>query len=653
MPNLPSANVTISPVAGQVASGLGLCCVIAPVATAADVTPRQYGNSAAIYAKHGYSEGLDYAHTHLEVTRKPVLFVGIPIVTPGVVGRINNLGSTGTSVASVSGTPLGEHTGRVRVLTGGTVGTTGIVLGLSLDGGRSEQSVRLGAATTYVVPYYGVTLSFSAGTLVAGDTILTWHGTAPRGDAAGWTAARTALASQGRLFRTALLCGDLQSGTEGAALLAQINAYKTANQRYSAIRASVKDWLPGDAMSRVQARMTGSPSVTYAEVGATGDTITRAAGSWITDGFAVGDTIVITGSASNNITAVIASLSATVITLGTEDLTPETTTASTIVAYPTLTFAEVGASGDTITRNRGSWLDDGFRAGDTIAISGTASNNVTGAITGATATVLTMGTTDLNPEVIRTSVANVTGVLLATDWMAALDADYTAQITTDTDGRLRLSAGRGFTSSPSFAGWYHRRPAGWFASWRAYQHDVHIATWRKSDGPVGAGLYDADGTLVEWDDRVQGGAGVAARFTTLRSWGNGPAGAFIALDLSRASSGLLEGAHNGDVVNLLCTVCQSATEEIVGRGLELQDNGTATTDALATITTEVNAQLELAGRTDELGEGKRCSSVSWTPSTDDVLNVAEPILTGVLRIQLLGTIHTINTTVRVLANGLP
>jgi hypothetical protein len=64
-----------------------------------------------------------------------------------------------------------------------------------------------------------------------------------------------------------------------------------------------------------------------------------------------------------------------------------------------LTFAEVGASGDTITRSSGSWLDDGFRVGDVITVAGSASNNIsTGVIVTLTALVLTLDSTDLAAE---------------------------------------------------------------------------------------------------------------------------------------------------------------------------------------------------------------------------------------------------------------
>lgn len=66
--------------------------------------------------------------------------------------------------------------------------------------------------------------------------------------------------------------------------------------------------------------MTGSPALTFAEADST---ITRSVGSWTDDGFAVGMTIRITGSASNNVTATIATVAALDLTLGSTALTDE------------------------------------------------------------------------------------------------------------------------------------------------------------------------------------------------------------------------------------------------------------------------------------------------------------------------------------------
>jgi hypothetical protein len=162
---------------------------------------------------------------------------------------------------------------------------------------------------------------------------------------------------------------------------------------------------------------------------------------------------------------------------------------------------------------------------------------------------------------------------------------------------------------------------------------------------------DADGTLVEWDDRVDGGAGSAARFTTLRSYANGPVGAFITQSLTRASdASLLSRTHNVAVVNLAQQVCQTETENWLGASLVLTAEGTATAESLSTIKAAVNRALELALLTNR-GEGPRASSAVWEPSADDVLNVAEPTLTGVLNLQLNGTLHSIVTSVRVLSGG--
>jgi len=648
MATLPSAKTAVQDTAAAVASGIDTIALWSPCAVSADCVPRLFGSAAAIYAQHGYCEGVEYAALHAARTRKPILFSGLPIATPGAVGRVNTSGNTGTSVASVaagSSGVLAEHEGRVTVLTGGTVGTSQIVLGVSLDDGTTVRRVRLGTATSYALPFVGVTLSLTAGgTLVAGDTIITWYGSAPKSDATGWATARAALAAQLRGCRTVLLCGDLDTATEAQALVDEMNSYETANERFTLVRASVRDRAPLAALGAPTYRMTGAPTITFAEVGETGDTITRSAGSFIADGFQAGDLIVVTGSAGNNITAVLANVAASVLTLDSDDLVDEGPVSGvTIVGHEALVF---DAAASTVTRSRGSWLDDGFRVGDSVTVAGSVSNDGTRTVAAVTAAVLDLGDGLVN-ETIRADAVTVTAGQTKAAWMAAIDAEFAS---IDAQPRIDLSAGRGRVMSP-FSSWARRTPAGWFASCREYQHDLHVATWRKSDGPVGASLLDADGNLVEWDDRVDGGAGCAARFTTLRTWANGPGGAFVAMSLTRAAdASLLSQTHNAAVVNLACMTVQLATENVIGRSLTLNADGTATREALNTIATEVNAALGLALLTSR-GEGPRASSATWTPSSTDVLNVAEAVLTGVLTLNLNGTIHSVDTRVRVVSGG--
>lgn len=658
MPVLPSATVAVDDTSGIAVSGLDLLCLFAPCTTLADCTPRQYGSAKQIYDAHGYNEGVEYLALHAQLTKKPVLFVPLPIVTVGAVSRENKSGNTGTSVTTITagGTGvLGEHDGVWTVIAGGTIGTDQIILGLSHDGGRTVKRVRLGTATSYVHPYFNVTTAFAAGTLVTGDTIHTWFGSAPRSDSAGWALARAALAAQLRGFRSILLCGDVQNSTEANAFNTQLDAYETANERFVFGRVSILDRLPQAAMSRVRVSMTGSPTLTFLEVGAGSDTITRSAGSFITDGFEVGMMIAVAGSVSNNVTAAVTAVSALVLTLGAaagDDLANEGPVAGcTLTGTPKLTFAEVGATGDTITRSSGSWLTDGFRVGDKIVVTGSVSNNITALVglTAVTATVLTLNTDDLAAEVIGSYSVTITAGQTKAVWMAASEAAFAA---VDSHFRISLGAGRCRVLSP-WSDWFMRRPASWFASLREYQHDLHVPVWRKSDGPFTASLNDANGNLVEWDDRVDGEAGTTARFTVMRTWGNGPNGPFIARSLTRALEGsLLLDTHNAAVVNLACTTVQLNTEDAaIGVSLILNPDGTATSDSLGLVTAQVNTALSQELLTDKKNEGQRASQAAWSPNADVLYNVADPTMLGVTLVNLRGTVVSVNTKVRVVTGG--
>jgi hypothetical protein len=651
MAELPEADVTIDDEAGALAGGTDLLTVIAAVPQNADAKPRLFSSTKALLAKHGYASAVDYCAMHFDETRKPVIFIGLPIVAPGAVGRLDASGNTGTSVVSVAEAASGvleETDGVVVVTRGGTVGTNQIQLDLSLDGGRTFKSVRIGTATSYTVPYVGLVLALTVGTLKAGETVLRWSTTAPRWDQAGLAAARAALAAQQKQSRSWHVIGDVATKDDASNVVTEVNGYETANQRFVYARAQVRDRKRTAKMSRARVRMAGSPTLTFTEVGATGDTITRSSGSWIADGFAVGMIVTIAGSASNNITGAIAGLTATVLTLGTTDLVDEGPVSNcTATASHALTFAEIGATGDTLTRSGGSWLADGFAAGDTVTIAGTASNNVSGAVTAVTETVLTFDTTDLTPEVVASYGVTVTAGELDVDWVSAIDNTFA-----DIDGekRIDLGAGRGRKLSP-ITGYRFRRPVQWAASIREYQHDVQIPTWRKADGALsGWDLEDEEGNTVEHDERIDGGL-LAARFTCFRSWANGPNGAFIALSLTRAPDGsMLSRTHNLAVANVACSVAQAETENAVGQVLELNDDGTATEASLVLIEERVNTKLAIA-LLQAKSEGKRASAATWKASRTDVLNVPGAELTGAVDLRLKGTLERLKTRVRIQTAG--
>src|SRR6478752_8394249 len=147
MPTLPGATTRVVDTAGASAAGLDNLCLFMPAPSNADKVPRLFGSASAIFDQHGFADGVDYASLHFAKCRKPIIVCALPISTAGVLGRKNSSGNTGSSVVTVTagGTGcMGEHEGELTVVRGGTVGTSQIILGLSLDGGRIVKKIRFG-----------------------------------------------------------------------------------------------------------------------------------------------------------------------------------------------------------------------------------------------------------------------------------------------------------------------------------------------------------------------------------------------------------------------------------------------------------------------------------------------------------------------------
>jgi hypothetical protein len=640
---LPSASTSVEDQSGSFADSSEACIVFACCEQNADLTPRVFASAAALLAQHGYSPGVDYVATHIEETGESVTFVGLPTATAGALGRQNSVGVLGTSVISVAAGAAGyleETDCSLVVQSAGTIGANGITFLFSADGGLTEKLVRLKTNTSYTVPYLGIVISFAAGTLLVGDRY-TFTTTAPMWDGSGIADAGDALADQQKLGRTWMVIGDVETDTFAGYVVTAANAYASSNDRFTLARIGLRDRLPLAEMARVTVRMSGAPTITFAEVGATADTITRSAGSFIADGFAVGMVVTVAGavagSGHNNITGKVTVVTALVLTLDTADLDAEGPIAGvTIVGSHGLIFAAT-----TATRSGGSWLDDGFRVGDSVTFALTASNNITVTITVLTATVMTFAAGG-SAETIGTRTATCIKGETESAHLSAMDAEMA-----DIDDEKRIDIGFGRARKVStITGWDLRRPAHWHISVREYQHDVHIPTWRKSDGPLsGVSLKDADGNRAEFDERTVGGA-LAARFSCLRTWGNGPNGTFVAQSLTRASGGLLSRTHNMHVANVMCSVVQKETENAVGQVLVLKADGTATDASLTKLEGRVNSALQIALLQDK-GEGPRASIATWSASRTDILSVPDASLTGVGTLKLNGTLEHIATSVKV------
>ncbi|XXY23369.1 DUF2586 family protein [Sorangium sp. So ce216] len=97
-------------------------------------------------------------------------FPAAQAATPVVATRVGS----STSIVTLTGTPLDAYEFVLETLNGGTIGTAGIVLRYSLDGGRTfTKALRLGTANTLQIndgsEDSGLDVAFAAGTLETGD----------------------------------------------------------------------------------------------------------------------------------------------------------------------------------------------------------------------------------------------------------------------------------------------------------------------------------------------------------------------------------------------------------------------------------------------------------------------------------------------------
>lgn len=123
----------------------------------------------------------------------PVVVVKATGGTAGSNGSVTHTG-TGTSVMTVSGTPLDTYLFKVLIKTAAAAVTSGLgTFVYSLDNGTTySDEIALPTAGTYLVPNTGLTLTFAAGTLVADDTY-TFTSTGPAYTLTNLNTALTAL----------------------------------------------------------------------------------------------------------------------------------------------------------------------------------------------------------------------------------------------------------------------------------------------------------------------------------------------------------------------------------------------------------------------------------------------------------------------------
>lgn len=273
-------------------------------------TWQTYGSGTAV--RDVFSEAMitEIAENHfaLDPAKHPLAIVGTEATNDGVL-HLDTSALTGSSAVTADGTitPLGDWPGvQIDIVAGGTIGTPGILLDLSIDYGQTKTRVALNAATSVEFTGKGIKVNFAAGTLVTGETIPGWT-EPPRWTTGELQAAMAEVTSN--LARFALVgIAEPLLPADFATITGFLDDLEASTpRRYAHVIGSM----------RRQYKTTLEITITATFANANPDTLTRSTGSFITDGFKAGMRVVITDAVNggNNGTFVrIATVAATVLT---------------------------------------------------------------------------------------------------------------------------------------------------------------------------------------------------------------------------------------------------------------------------------------------------------------------------------------------------
>lgn len=251
---------------------------------------RVYGSAGAIRGVFEECPLTEICESHFatDPARHPVMCLGVEAADDGVL-TLDTSGVTGggTATASVSTTPLGDWPDiYVEVITTFTAGTAGGEVYLSLDGGLKKVRTALLTATSIEFAGKGIKIDIS-GTFNAGSIITGWT-TPPRWDSGSFATAQAALLTNTNKF--SLLCfAEPVTPDDWTIMTGLLNALEAAVPRRFAHIVAAK---------RRRYHETGVKTIEATFANANPDTLARAAGSFITDGFKAGMRVTIDNAAN-------------------------------------------------------------------------------------------------------------------------------------------------------------------------------------------------------------------------------------------------------------------------------------------------------------------------------------------------------------------
>jgi len=213
-----------------------VCAVIGTSSAGTINTPTMYTDVAALVAGQGVGPAVECAAHILAVGGGAVLFTRVDNTsTPGTNGAVTPTG-TGLSVMTVTGTPRDAYQVRVLMGLGGANPAAGTAtFKYSLDGGDVYSAeIAMPTGGSYLLSDTGLTLVFSAASLVAADTY-SFDSVAPGYNSTELTTAWTALVADPRTWKFVHVVGAATTASGQATIvgvLAALRVTAATNHRY-------------------------------------------------------------------------------------------------------------------------------------------------------------------------------------------------------------------------------------------------------------------------------------------------------------------------------------------------------------------------------------------------------------------------------------
>jgi hypothetical protein len=262
---------------GQSAPGQGQTEVVIGTCSGGTVpnfTPYTTTNPATIQANSGVGSAPRLAAYTAQLSGNPVTVCTVPnnangtLATAGAGVMYTGTANTGACVITVTGNPNDDYYLVVTPVVAGTIGTTGIQVGISIDGGATNAYVvNMGTATTVTTgsaftTYTGLSLSFTSATMNLGDT---WYAvaTAPTySDAAVQSALQAVASIKFQSFQDVMVAG-VTAASDVTAFDGYMTTLANTNRRFSRLLCGVRDAVWGGASTETEAAWITSISTAF------------------------------------------------------------------------------------------------------------------------------------------------------------------------------------------------------------------------------------------------------------------------------------------------------------------------------------------------------------------------------------------------------